>query len=390
MSTKLTRKALYELVWSQPRTHIAKAMGVSDVWIGKQCRDLNVPAPPAGYWASRASGKKLKTKYQKPPLTYTVAERIQEDHDGIVEALAIIERQNGSETLPASPEFVESIESAVTRYTDLARKEVGRRRTHTHHPVVQKLLDEDGRRAAAKSPLSWQQPIYRTIVGEATLAAIEAIASHWEACGFALTASGRRDIRVAVSAPSYTRSIEVRPVATSSSTVKPGRPSQQVRLGLWLDRDHHDHRVESKPSLEFGKVDAGVIEAATALLITKSEESFRARMVWRRERIVAERLQALRAAEAAERKVREDQEAAVFALRSRRELLLREALDGARRAKEIRHLVAGLNASPSADSSKEQLERWSAWALQQAEELDPVLQDRDTLKAWLRKFELDA
>ena len=46
MSAKLTRKALYELVWSKPRTTLAREMGVSDVWIGKQCRALDVPAPP--------------------------------------------------------------------------------------------------------------------------------------------------------------------------------------------------------------------------------------------------------------------------------------------------------------------------------------------------------
>lgn len=37
-------------------------------------------------------------------------------------------------------------------------------------------------------------------------------------------------------------------------------------------------------------------EAMTALLITKCEESCRARIVWRRERIVADRIQALRVA----------------------------------------------------------------------------------------------
>ena len=56
-------------------------MGVSDVWIGKQCRALNVPAPPAGYWASIAAGGKQNAKDLRQPLTYTVAEHIQEDHD---------------------------------------------------------------------------------------------------------------------------------------------------------------------------------------------------------------------------------------------------------------------------------------------------------------------
>ena len=60
LTTRLTRKALYDLVWSRPRTTLAKEMGVSDVWIGKQCRAFNVPAPPSGNWATRAAGDKPK------------------------------------------------------------------------------------------------------------------------------------------------------------------------------------------------------------------------------------------------------------------------------------------------------------------------------------------
>ena len=65
MSAKLTRKALYGLAWSKPRTTLAKEMGVSDVWMGKQCRALNVPAPPPGYWANLAAGGKPKAKYRQ-------------------------------------------------------------------------------------------------------------------------------------------------------------------------------------------------------------------------------------------------------------------------------------------------------------------------------------
>ena len=46
MSLDLSRRALYDLVWSRPRAQIAKELGVSDVWIGKQCRAMDVPAPP--------------------------------------------------------------------------------------------------------------------------------------------------------------------------------------------------------------------------------------------------------------------------------------------------------------------------------------------------------
>ena len=57
MSITLTRDQLYELVWSKPRSQIAKDLGISDVAIGKHCSGARIPAPPKGYWAKQAAGK---------------------------------------------------------------------------------------------------------------------------------------------------------------------------------------------------------------------------------------------------------------------------------------------------------------------------------------------
>ncbi len=44
-STTLTRKELYELIWSKPMTTVAKDFGVSDVWISKICKEADIPRP---------------------------------------------------------------------------------------------------------------------------------------------------------------------------------------------------------------------------------------------------------------------------------------------------------------------------------------------------------
>ena len=61
---KLTRVALYDLVWSEPISKIAPKFGVSDVAISKICQKLDVPRPPRGYWARLAHGHAVS----KPPL----------------------------------------------------------------------------------------------------------------------------------------------------------------------------------------------------------------------------------------------------------------------------------------------------------------------------------
>jgi hypothetical protein len=49
--TTLTRKQLYDLVWSQPMTALAKKYEISDVGLRKICIRLDIPTPKAGYWA---------------------------------------------------------------------------------------------------------------------------------------------------------------------------------------------------------------------------------------------------------------------------------------------------------------------------------------------------
>jgi len=60
----LTREQLYELVWSKPMQHLAKDYGVSDRGLAKLCARNQVPVPPRGYWAKKASGQKVV----QPPL----------------------------------------------------------------------------------------------------------------------------------------------------------------------------------------------------------------------------------------------------------------------------------------------------------------------------------
>lgn len=61
------RQTLYNEVWEEPVTTVAKKYGVSDVAIHKICKSLNIPVPPRGYWAKLRAGKSVK----KTPLPKT-------------------------------------------------------------------------------------------------------------------------------------------------------------------------------------------------------------------------------------------------------------------------------------------------------------------------------
>jgi integrase len=56
---RISRKDLYELIWSEPTTTLARRLGISDVGLGKVCRRSDIPAPPRGYWAKIAAGNSI-------------------------------------------------------------------------------------------------------------------------------------------------------------------------------------------------------------------------------------------------------------------------------------------------------------------------------------------
>jgi hypothetical protein len=59
-SVILTRRQLYDLIWSKPLRDVAGDLGLSDVGLAKVCDRHRVPRPPQGYWNKLHAGKKVK------------------------------------------------------------------------------------------------------------------------------------------------------------------------------------------------------------------------------------------------------------------------------------------------------------------------------------------
>lgn len=60
----ISRRDLYNRVWSTPMIKLARELDISDVGIAKACRRHNIPRPPRGFWAKAAAGRVPP----KPPL----------------------------------------------------------------------------------------------------------------------------------------------------------------------------------------------------------------------------------------------------------------------------------------------------------------------------------
>lgn len=75
----ITREQLFELVWSEPVSTVAKRLGVSGSYLARVCAALGVPRPPRGYWAQKAVGRapcapRLPEARRGSPLLWSQAE----------------------------------------------------------------------------------------------------------------------------------------------------------------------------------------------------------------------------------------------------------------------------------------------------------------------------
>jgi hypothetical protein len=57
MAERLSRKELYDLVWSEPLKTLCSRFGISDVALKKTCACSEIPTPERGYWAKKDAGK---------------------------------------------------------------------------------------------------------------------------------------------------------------------------------------------------------------------------------------------------------------------------------------------------------------------------------------------
>jgi hypothetical protein len=53
----LSRKLVYEALWTHPATSVAAALGISSAALAKGCRRRGIPTPPPGYWQRQRAGQ---------------------------------------------------------------------------------------------------------------------------------------------------------------------------------------------------------------------------------------------------------------------------------------------------------------------------------------------
>lgn len=118
LTVTLTRRQLYDLVWSKPMTAIAAEFGVSSVAFAKNCTKLDVPRPGRGYWQQLACGLEPEREPLRPARKATPGSIELTQHEKKVPG-----RPRPSEPVP-KVEVHDDLRSAHPLVTRL-RKELG-------------------------------------------------------------------------------------------------------------------------------------------------------------------------------------------------------------------------------------------------------------------------
>lgn len=110
--TRVTRKEVYELIWTRPIHQLATEWGLSDVGLAKILKGMSIPRPGRGYWARIAAG-------QKPRRTPLPRNAEADEHSIVVHRSPLADRPKAEHPVVSVPDkLVDPHE--VTRWISLA------------------------------------------------------------------------------------------------------------------------------------------------------------------------------------------------------------------------------------------------------------------------------
>lgn len=371
MAHELSRQALYELVWRKAKTEVAKEFGVSDVALGKACKKANIPVPPRGYWAMREAQQRrlrnplpLRGLGQNDTVTFG-QQRGWWPQEPIGE-------------LPPPPEFSEPMEAVIRRAQQMAGKVSVPRSLDRPHTLVAKLLelDEQRRQKAAESKYYWDKPRFDAPAAIRRLRLINAVF-------LALARAGCRPDYRGQDANELFAHVGDQLVRFSIAPVKMGKhhdrmfgdEASSLRLPLRLAIES---RVDPPPGIGKEWQDAdkqrleSLIPEAVVSILVFGEVHYRANARYHHEWLMErkhDQEETIRAAqELAERQKLEAQQKREQARRERLFVQVRNW----KHAADVRAFVAAVREHGEVQLHPGDVEAWAAWALAEADALDPL------------------
>jgi hypothetical protein len=377
VAERLSRRQLYDLVWSEPLRTLSIRFGISDVALKKTCQRASIPSPERGYWARKEAGKKT--------LVPRLPERLPAMEDEVLlgggpqYGYRRWTREELLSPTPPPPEFNASLEAVRKHIAKIIGSVAVSRNVRVWHPAIQSLLKEDEARREEQHAFSssgdkhfFDSPLERR--------RLRLLNSLFTSIGkFNGTALPEKDARKA-SLSFYNQHL-ILSLAPSKEVPRrngtaPNKNGENRLILSILESWGSDKEMRAWQDDDHSKLERKMTEIAVEVVLL-AEVRYREAVVrqyhWRIER----------KAEFEE----EDRRRLIEAERTNRERLKR--LEEARvnhllsdaaafqQASAIREYVAKIQRAQSLSLtvSTEELQRWIEWALAQADRIDPSIGD---------------
>lgn len=376
MATNFTRQALYELLWSKPKTTIATELGLSDVGLGKICREAIIPIPPRGYWARVTAG-------QNPSRIPLPVRGLGQADDVMIGREIWTGREERITELPPAPTFAESLSDVTLRAQKLLGKVIVAKTLANPHPLIAKLLAEDEKRRQAliDQPYAWRKPRFDDQIARRRLRILNTLFLVASKAGFRPSLRGEEAEESGIIVGNINVSFTLSKIEQRSRAAKdkaaPPKPKLQLEIPNWAKNSefptNHWRDTEETP------LESHLSEIATNLLVA-GEMLYRGQTIWRYNYLAerkAEQDEKIRQAE--EKAAREAEAARLADLQQRRDALL-AAADNRQKAMILRALVAEAGQQPNVVATTG-FESWRTWVLAEATQLDPFAGGLDALLA---------
>jgi hypothetical protein len=383
MAHRLSRRELYDLVWSEPMKKLAPRFGLSDVAVAKICRKADVPVPERGYWAQLQAGKTV-FKRPLPPRGPGMSDMVSigatsyETHEQIVSRLL-------NEPLPPVPTFSEELGHVSERVRKMVGKVSVPPLSARLHPLIARLFDEDEKRRQARQSgahsFFTDGPFFETPIQQRRLRLLNAIFLAAQRCGARPLIRDRQACDTAVQVGQQNVAFFIDGLAERRPPARPGLAAEQKpkreKLRLWIGSKESPSSGKAWADSHDGKLERHVMEIVVELLVT-GEANYRANAVqshtWWLQRRAELEAEARRRKEEEERRERER----LAKLEKERVQHLLDEADNWRRAADLRALVETVRAtrSPGNAEDTEKLARWSASVLALADRIDPIRSGR--------------
>jgi hypothetical protein len=367
MPELLSRRALHDLVWSQPLKTLAQRFSISDVALRNTCQRAMIPTPERGYWARREAGKKTWTAPlpERPPAMEEEVEIGGGNGNGYYYRSWTDEELLAP--LPAPPVFETTLESVRERIVKTIGKVTIAREVSSWHPAVERLLKNDDklREKALTSTyvFYWERPQFESPRARRKLQILNAL--------FFATGKFHGRPRPDRDAVRSCISIYGQHVWIKLAPSKGKNEDEKLALSI-IDSYGSDRELHSWSDVSGERIEKRLGEIAIEI-VYRAEVSYRKgverRFEWRKERkaqLEQERRQQKLAAERAER------ERIARLQRERTEKLLGQAA-AFEQARTIRQYVESIRraTAESPEVPTDRLDAWATWALAEADRIDP-------------------